>query len=348
VKSTRSNFDFYVVPAEGNCKRVDHSGHVTVELSTTFGSSFFTDGGGLATQHLQYTRTELVECVPFGEDFGWSLSPFEGHQQNTAAYYTPYTFSGKERDMETGLSYFGARYYDAGLSIWLSVDPMSDKQPALSSYHYCAWNPIILKDPDGRHPILIGAFIGGAIEAGSQVVSNIVQGRAPLRDLDYADIGVAMAEGAYMGSGAGIVGKIVSTAGSAFLRASVDGKSTGLSTIFPGIGREKNKLSFGQELGAVLIGGAFGKLFDSNFGQMLLDGLNDGGLKEMRILLELKKGIDLNEVIVKPGSEGQDVLNEVLKENPKLQERHEMSPCIGCGVKPDAQLPSQLETELEL
>ena len=97
-------------------------------------SSFLTDGGGVATQHLQY--------MPFGEDLV--------HQQNTAAYYTPYTFSGKERDFETGLSYFGARYYDAGLSIWLSVDPMSDKYPSLSAYNYCAWNPVMLVDPDGR------------------------------------------------------------------------------------------------------------------------------------------------------------------------------------------------------
>ncbi|MDP2187239.1 MAG: RHS repeat-associated core domain-containing protein, partial [Sphingobacteriaceae bacterium] len=97
-------------------------------------SSFLTDGGGIATQHLQY--------MPFGEDLV--------HQQNTAAYYTPYTFSGKERDMETGLSYFGARYYDAGLSIWLSVDPMADKYPSLSAYNYCAWNPVMLVDPDGR------------------------------------------------------------------------------------------------------------------------------------------------------------------------------------------------------
>ncbi|MDP2189390.1 MAG: RHS repeat-associated core domain-containing protein, partial [Sphingobacteriaceae bacterium] len=71
------------------------------------------------------------------------------HQQNTAAYYTPYTFSGKERDIETGLSYFGARYYDAGLSIWLSVDPMSDERPSLSPYNYCQWNPIKRIDPNG-------------------------------------------------------------------------------------------------------------------------------------------------------------------------------------------------------
>lgn len=77
--------------------------------------------------------------------------------------------SGKERDAETGLSYFGARYYDADLTTgWLSVDPMSDKYPSMSPYNYCAWtrptggaehrwikynivnNPIKLVDPDGN------------------------------------------------------------------------------------------------------------------------------------------------------------------------------------------------------
>ena len=62
----------------------------------------------------------------------------------------PFTFTGKERDRETGFSYFGARYYDSDLSgLFLSVDPMSDKYPNISPYAYCAWNPIILKDPNG-------------------------------------------------------------------------------------------------------------------------------------------------------------------------------------------------------
>ena len=61
-----------------------------------------------------------------------------------------YTFSAKEKDSETGLSYFGARYYSSDLSIWLSVDPMSDKYPSLSPYVYCANNPVKLVDPDGR------------------------------------------------------------------------------------------------------------------------------------------------------------------------------------------------------
>jgi len=60
-------------------------------------------------------------------------------------------FTGKERDSETGYGYFGARYMDHELmTMWLSIDPMADKYPNISPYAYCAWNPIILVDPDGR------------------------------------------------------------------------------------------------------------------------------------------------------------------------------------------------------
>ena len=85
-------------------------------------------------QHLCY--------LPFGEE--WL------NQQNSAIdYKSRYTFSGKERDSETGYSYFGARYYSSDYSIWLSVDPLSDKYPNLSPYCYTANNPIKLIDPNG-------------------------------------------------------------------------------------------------------------------------------------------------------------------------------------------------------
>ena len=96
-------------------------------------SSFITDAGGNATQHLQY--------LPYGELFI--------EQRNTASYYTPYKFSAKEKDEETGYSYFGARYLNTDFSIWLSVDPMSDIYPNISPFNYCNLNPIILIDPDG-------------------------------------------------------------------------------------------------------------------------------------------------------------------------------------------------------
>ena len=63
------------------------------------------------------------------------------------------SFSGKEKDLETGYHYFGARYYNSDLSLWLSVDPMADKYPSLSPYNYCAWNPMRLVDPDGEEAI---------------------------------------------------------------------------------------------------------------------------------------------------------------------------------------------------
>ena len=41
------------------------------------------------------------------------------------------------------------RNYHPTLSIWLSVDPMSDKYPELSPYTYCGNNPVKLVDPMG-------------------------------------------------------------------------------------------------------------------------------------------------------------------------------------------------------
>ena len=66
------------------------------------------------------------------------------------------SFTGKERDEETGFGYFGARYMDHELmTMWLSVDPLADKYPNISPYAYCAWNPIKFVDPDGEE---IGDF----------------------------------------------------------------------------------------------------------------------------------------------------------------------------------------------
>ena len=48
------------------------------------------------------------------------------------------------------ISSSSARYYNSDLSIWLSVDPLSDKYPNLSPYTYCADNPVRLVDEDGR------------------------------------------------------------------------------------------------------------------------------------------------------------------------------------------------------
>ena len=75
--------------------------------------------------------------------------------QSISSYPYPFTFTGKERDEETGFGYFGARYMDHELiTMWLSVDPMADKYPGISPYAYCAWNPIKLIDPSGDTVVL--------------------------------------------------------------------------------------------------------------------------------------------------------------------------------------------------
>ena len=96
-------------------------------------SSLITNGSGDLVQHIQY--------VPFGEVFV---------EERNASWSTPYKFNGKEQDEETGLCYYGARYYDPRTSVWLSVDPLAEKYPNIGSYVYCANNPVKYVDPDGR------------------------------------------------------------------------------------------------------------------------------------------------------------------------------------------------------
>ncbi|MBP5548499.1 MAG: RHS repeat-associated core domain-containing protein [Bacteroidales bacterium] len=71
-------------------------------------------------------------------------------------HFSELSFTGKERDEETGYGYLGARYYDSDLSgLFLSIDPMSDKYPNISPYAYCAWNPVKLVDPNGMDTIFV-------------------------------------------------------------------------------------------------------------------------------------------------------------------------------------------------
>ncbi|MGM5631434.1 RHS repeat-associated core domain-containing protein [Apibacter raozihei] len=58
-------------------------------------------------------------------------------------------------DEETGLYYYGARYYNPRESVWLSVDPLTEKYPGTSAYAYVANNPINAIDPDGRDIIVL-------------------------------------------------------------------------------------------------------------------------------------------------------------------------------------------------
>ncbi|MBB6329077.1 RHS repeat-associated protein [Chryseobacterium sediminis] len=71
-------------------------------------------------------------------------------EQKTGVYDNPYKFNAKELDRETGLYYYGARYYNPRASIWYGVDPLAEKYPSWSPYAYCGNNPINYIDPDGN------------------------------------------------------------------------------------------------------------------------------------------------------------------------------------------------------
>jgi RHS repeat-associated protein len=94
--------------------------------------------------------------LPFGETMA---------QQLGSNYYnSPFKFNGKELDEETGFYYYGARYYDPKISLWLSVDPLAEKRMGLSPYNFVQNNPLNRIDPDGAldYPIygVDGTYLG--------------------------------------------------------------------------------------------------------------------------------------------------------------------------------------------
>lgn len=61
-------------------------------------------------------------------------------------------FTGKERDTESGLDYFGARYYGSSMGRFQTPDPLGGhlKDPqTLNRYGYVRNNPLTLTDPTG-------------------------------------------------------------------------------------------------------------------------------------------------------------------------------------------------------
>ena len=103
------------------------------------------------------------ESLPCGIEENPSVTSALTANYSLLTANSSYTFSAKERDSETGLSYFGSRYYSSDLSIWLSVDPMSDKYASLSPYVYCANNPVKLVDPNGEEVWIPGLDAKGNV-----------------------------------------------------------------------------------------------------------------------------------------------------------------------------------------
>ncbi len=101
-------------------------------------SSRVTDRNGKVVQ--------AVEYVPFGEVF---------LDLRDSDWSTPYLFNAKELDGETGLYYYGARYYDPRLCLWLSTDPLGELYPSFTCYGFTNCNPLRFIDPTGMVVIAV-------------------------------------------------------------------------------------------------------------------------------------------------------------------------------------------------
>ena len=129
-------------------------------------TSFVTDNNATITQGFLY--------APFGEitteyniNFGNNVIP-------------KYSFNAKEFDEETVMYYYEARYYKP--PVFTSRDPLFEKYFWMSPYAYCANNPVMYVDPDGRKIRLPNNYKGGmrniamiaATSCGQSVVTQLI------------------------------------------------------------------------------------------------------------------------------------------------------------------------------
>lgn len=81
-------------------------------------------------------------------DYGLCMGPVVNYVDNVTItpHFGEYDFTGKKISQDTGLLYFGARWYDPEVGRFISVDPVKD---GMNWYAYCYNNPVKNIDPNG-------------------------------------------------------------------------------------------------------------------------------------------------------------------------------------------------------
>ena len=101
----------------------------------------------LGSASLELDQTAQIisyeEYHPFGTTSYWS------GQSESEVKKKRYRYVGKERDEETGLYYYGARYYAAWIGRFVSVDPLQFDYPQLTPFNYAGNKPVTHIDIDG-------------------------------------------------------------------------------------------------------------------------------------------------------------------------------------------------------
>lgn len=112
------------------------------------------------TDHLGSSRVMVVpelSTTCYEADF----YPFGGERVITNTCSQNYKFTGKERDAESGLDYFGIRSYSSSLGRFVSPDSIANdwelaNPQTWNRYTYARNNPLIYIDPNGAEVELIG------------------------------------------------------------------------------------------------------------------------------------------------------------------------------------------------
>ncbi|MPT35023.1 MAG: RHS repeat-associated core domain-containing protein, partial [Flavobacterium sp.] len=143
VENTMANYSYDPDNIDAYYFHPDHLGS----------SSYISNAGGTVSQHMEY--------LPFGETLV---------DEHINSISSPFKFNGKEKDEETGNYYYGARYYDPKLSMFISVDPLAEKTG--DAYGYCDNNPINLIDPDGMEGIDPGKYFKKLWTAVKQTIKD--------------------------------------------------------------------------------------------------------------------------------------------------------------------------------
>lgn len=146
-----------------------------VELPETLIRYQFSNHLGSATLELD----ENADVISYEEYYPYGSTSYQAVRSkkpgSVEVSTKRYRYTGKERDEETGLYYYGVRYYAPWLGKWTSSDPIGIKSD-LNLYTYVRDNPIRLVDPDGRQDNEQQMMMGMMWDQLGQEISGIIEG----------------------------------------------------------------------------------------------------------------------------------------------------------------------------